>query len=167
MNPGTVVYVEDEEDDVFLVNYAFKEAGIPNALVAIPDGEVALDYLGGVGKYADRAAHPLPILLLLDINMPLVSGLDVLRWVRSQPALHTLPTLVLSSSSQTADIRAAYELGANGYLVKPSALEKLVVMVTAIRDYWLVQNQLPPPFIDVEGITRAEPPLKRGSTVPG
>ena len=167
MSAGTVLYVEDEEDDIFLVDHAFKQAGIPNALIAVPDGEVALEYLAGAGKYADRSEHPLPILLLLDINMPLVSGLDVLKWVRGQPSLRTLPTLVLSSSSQTSDIRSAYELGANGYLVKPSALEKLVSMVIAIRDYWLVQNQLPPPSTETGRMIMAAGPGKTNSTVRG
>jgi CheY-like chemotaxis protein len=148
MSPGPVLYVEDEEDDVFLVGHAFKEAHVPNQLISVSDGEAAMEYLRGNGKYADRSRYPLPILLLLDINLPLVSGLEVLKWVREQSLLRTLPALVLSSSSQTSDIRIAYELGANGYLVKPSALEKLLNMVTAIRDYWLFQNQMPPLPVD-------------------
>jgi DNA-binding response OmpR family regulator len=96
--------------------------------------------------YSNRSEHPMPILLLLDINMPLVSGLEVLEWVRSQKALRGVPALMLSSSSQASDIRRAYELGANGYLVKPSALAKLLSMVEAVRDYWLLQNQPLPEF---------------------
>jgi CheY-like chemotaxis protein len=148
MNSGAVLYVEDEQDDIFLVRHAFKQAGISNALIALADGEAALDYLNGRGMYSNRSEHPVPILLLLDINMPLVSGLEVLKWVRSHTALRALPALMLSSSSQPSDIRSAYELGANGYLVKPSALAKLLTMVESIRDYWLLQNQPPPDFED-------------------
>jgi CheY-like chemotaxis protein len=141
MNP--VLYVEDEEDDVFLLRHAFKEAGVANPLLSVPDGEAALEYLSGTGEYANRADHLVPLLLLLDINMPKVSGLEVLKWLRAQPNLRTLPTLILSSSAQDSDIRQAYELGANGYLVKPSALDQLLVLARAIRDFWLIHNHAP------------------------
>ena len=143
MNLSPVLYVEDEEDDVFLVRHAFKEAGVCHPLISVPDGEEALEYLGGVGKYADRAGYPVPSLLLLDINMPKLSGLEVLKWLRAQREYRGLPALVLSSSSQDADIRQAYAWGANGYLVKPSALQQLLRIAKAIRDYWLVHNQVP------------------------
>lgn len=144
MNPGPVLYVEDEEDDVFLVRHAFKEARVSSPLLSVADGEAALEYLSGAGKYCNRAEYPLPILLLLDINMPKVSGLDVLKWLRAQPCFRALPTLIVSSSNQESDIRAAYDLGANGYVVKPSALDQLLIIAKAIRDYWLVHNQTPP-----------------------
>jgi CheY-like chemotaxis protein len=149
MISGPVLYAEDEEDDVFLLRHAFKETGIPNRLLSVPDGEAALRYLSGSGEYSDRCSYPLPILLLLDINMPMVSGLEVLQWVRAQPDLRFLPVLILSSSSQNTDVRRAYELGANGYLVKPSALGGLINTSKAIRDYWLIQN-FPPPLGEAE-----------------
>jgi DNA-binding response OmpR family regulator len=114
----------------------------------LPDGEAAIAYLSGAVPYNDRSSHPLPMLLLLDINLPLVSGLEVLSWVRSQNAIAALPTLMLTSSCQPSDLTRAYEIGANGYLVKPSGLAKLSIMAQAIHDFWLVQNQPPPPFCD-------------------
>lgn len=146
MNSGVVLYVEDEEDDIFLVRHVFKEAGITHPIVSLSDGEAAIDYLKGAGQYADRLVHPLPILMLLDINLPLVSGLEVLTWVRSESAVAGLPIVMLSSSSQPADVKRAYQMGANAYLVKPSGLSKLLAMVQAIRDFWLLQNQPPPGF---------------------
>ena len=147
IHSGPVLYAEDEEDDVFLLRHAFQEASIPNPIVTLPDGEAAIDYLGGRGNFTDRSEHPLPILLLLDINMPLVSGLEVLEWIRAQDSsLRELPALIFSSSSQPSDIQRAYQLGANGYLVKPSGLANLAEMVRAVRDYWLVHNQVPPGF---------------------
>ena len=157
MISGPVLYAEDEEDDVFLLRHAFKEAGISNALTSVPDGEAALQYLSGSGDYSDRSRYPLPILLLLDVNMPMVSGLEVLQWVRAQPSLRLLPVLILSSSSQDSDVRRAYELGANGYLVKPSALEALLNTSRAIRDFWLIQN-FPPPAGDPQ-------PRRAGATL--
>ena len=146
MNSGVVLYVEDEEDDVFLLRHVFKEAGITHRIVSLADGEAAIDYLKGTGQYADRSAYPLPILLLLDINLPLVSGLEVLSWLRSESPVAGLPTIMLSSSSQPADVKRAYQMGANAYLVKPSGLARLLTMAQGIRDFWLLQNQPPPGF---------------------
>lgn len=144
MISGLILYVEDEEDDVFLLRHSFKQAGIANPLLSLGDGEAALEYLSGAGEYSNRADYPLPVLLLLDINLPMVSGLEVLKWLRAQPGYRVLPVLILSSSSQDSDIMRAYELGANGYLVKPSGLQKLVTLAHAIRNFWLEQNQMPP-----------------------
>jgi CheY-like chemotaxis protein len=146
MSPGVILYVEDEEDDVYLLRHVFKEAGIANPIVSVVGGEAAMDYLKGAGPYANRSDHPLPVLLLLDINLPLVSGLEVLAWLRSKSAVPALPTLILSSSSQPSDVRRAYQFGANAYLIKPSGLAQLLTMAKAIHDFWLVQNQPPPGF---------------------
>ena len=161
MNLNPVLYVEDEEDDVFLIRHAFKEAGVCHPLVWVPDGEEALAYLAGAGKYADRASYPSPSLLLLDINMPRLSGLEVLKWLRAQKEFRALPALVLSSSSQDADIRQAYQSGANGYLVKPSALRQLLKIAKAIQDFWLVHNQVPAFSRNVAAV-----PVEREDPVP-
>src|SRR4051812_10546785 len=99
MNGQPILYAEDEEDDVLFVQRAFKDAKILNPLVVVPDGLSAIDYLGGAGRYANRAEHPLPCLALLDFNMPQTSGLDVLKWIRTQPSVCTLPVIMLTSSS--------------------------------------------------------------------
>ncbi|HEY3863511.1 MAG TPA: response regulator [Verrucomicrobiae bacterium] len=138
-----ILYAEDEENDAFFMERAFNEAKIAHPLVVVPNGQEAIDYLDGIGAYADRARFPLPCLLLLDLNMPLKSGLDVLKWIRNQPAISTLPVIVLTSSLQDADIHRAYAQGANAYLVKPSAPNELVHMVKTIREFWLTQNRTP------------------------
>lgn len=140
----SILYAEDEEDDVFFVTRAFKQAGIMNPLVVVPDGQAAIDYLAGSGQYSDRAKHPLPCLALLDINMPAKSGLEVLTWIRRELVARALPVIVFSSSSQEKDIQLAYTRGTNGYLVKPGKPEDLVVMAKAIKDYWLNHNRALP-----------------------
>jgi CheY-like chemotaxis protein len=120
---------------------AFKQAGIANPLVIVRDGQEAIDYCGRSGRYADRAEHSLPCLVMLDLNMPKKSGLDVLKWIRAQPSICTLLVVVVTSSAHDADIHRAYIQGANAYLVKPARPEELVVMVKAIKDFWLAQNR--------------------------
>ena len=114
-------------------------------LVVVSDGNAAIDYLAGRGRYADRAVHPLPCLLLLDQKLPGCSGLEVLQWVRTQSPVCTLPVLLLSSSNFDGDVQAAYLLGANGYLVKPASFEETLAMAKAIKEYWLTFNRAPSP----------------------
>jgi len=138
-----ILCVEDDEDDAFILERAFVRAGIANPLVVVPGGKEAIEYLSGTGAYAGRALHPLPALVLLDLNMPGVSGLDVLKWIRATPNTATLVVIVLTSSSQDSDVNRAYIIGANGYLVKPTDLDGVTVMARAIKDYWLSQNRCP------------------------
>jgi DNA-binding response OmpR family regulator len=138
-----ILIADDDENQAFLTTRAFKQAGVPNPLIVVPDGAAAVSYLAGTGKYADRAAHPLPCLLMLDQKLPGRSGLDVLEWVRTKSPVCTLPVLLLSSSSFEGDVQAAYLLGANGYLVKPTEFEEMLAMAKAIRDYWLTVNRAP------------------------
>jgi CheY-like chemotaxis protein len=144
MNLKPILYAEDEEDDAFMVRKAFAKANIRNPLVVVPDGSDAIEYLSGTGPYSDRTAHPLPCLALMDISMPGTSGLDVLKWIRTQPALCALPVIMLTSSSQQSDIHRAYIQGANGFLVKPGSPNDLYAMAQAIKDYWLLQNRAIP-----------------------
>ena len=137
---GLILYAEDEEDDAFILQRAFRRAAIRNPLVIMPNGKMAMEYLSGTGLYADRGRHPVPCLVLLDLNMPGKSGLDLLKWIRAKPSTCTLVVLVITSSSQHADIHRAYLLGANGYLVKPGNQQELVTMAKAIKDYWLAHN---------------------------
>src|SRR5690348_14868056 len=134
---GTILLVEDERNDVFLLQYAFEAATITNALQVSEDGQQAIDYLAGTGKYADRARYPMPCLLLLDLKLPIKSGLDVLRWIHEQPQLRRLIVLVLSSSRNRNDVDAAYELGARSYLVKPLTMNARLELARAIKQYWL------------------------------
>jgi CheY-like chemotaxis protein len=142
MSLRPVLYAEDEENDAFFLKRAFKQAQIPNPLVVLPDGQAAIDYVSGTGLFTDRSQYPLPELLLLDLKMPKKSGLEVLTWIRQEPALSYLPVIILTSSMQEDDISQAYHHGANAYLVKPSDPDALQVMVRAIQDFWLKQNRI-------------------------
>jgi CheY-like chemotaxis protein len=143
MNSTPILSVEDEETDVMLLQHVLTKAGILNPLQTVKDGKAAKDYLAGEGPYADRQAHPLPGLMLLDLNLPYWSGIEVIEWIRKQPRLRRLPVVVFTSSSRPDDIARAYDAGANGYLVKPNAMADLTTMVLAVRDFWLVHNQFP------------------------
>jgi CheY-like chemotaxis protein len=138
---NVILYAEDDENDAFLIKLAWRQAGIPHGLVIVEDGKAAIDYLAGNGTYADRVKHPLPCLVLLDLNMPGISGIEVLKWIRTKPTTVALPVVMLTSSNQEADVHRSYVQGANGYLVKPSKLEDMVTMAKGIRDYWLVLNR--------------------------
>jgi CheY-like chemotaxis protein len=113
-------------------------------LHVVYDGEEALDYLEGKGQFSDRQQHPVPGLMLLDLNLPKKPGLEVLSWVREQPEFFTMPVIVLSASNQEVDVHRAYALGANAYLVKPTDVEKLADMMRTFRAFWLEQNTGPP-----------------------
>ena len=136
----TLALAEDNADDVFFLKRALKTAEIGNPLEILPDGRHALEYLGGAGRYADRRAHPPPRLLLLDLKLPLVGGFQVLEWVRARPETRCLPVIILTSSGQYKDVRRAYELGANSYLIKPSGADRMAGQMKAFRQFWLEQN---------------------------
>jgi CheY-like chemotaxis protein len=138
-----ILYAEDEDDDILLVRKAFEKAGVTNPIYTVIDGQQAIDYLSAKGPYADRKQYPLPGLLLLDLNLPLRSGFDILHWIRQNAQLKTM-IVICSSSGQWCDIERAYALGANGYIRKPSDFEKLVQLARSIKDYWLTNNE--PPF---------------------
>jgi DNA-binding response OmpR family regulator len=138
-----ILLIEDDENDVLFFRRAATKAGMINPVQVARDGQQAIDYLQGAGKFADRAEYPLPWLILLDLKLPFVMGLDVLKWIRQQSRLAPI-VLILSSSREETDIAEAYRLGANGYLVKPAQTSELGDMVKAVSDYWLEQNTPPP-----------------------
>jgi CheY-like chemotaxis protein len=140
---GTILLVEDEESDVFFMRQALQEVGMRNPLQVASDGQQAIDYLKGTGNFANREEFPLPCLVLLDLKLPRVMGLDVLKWIRQQPEVAAI-VVILSSSQEETDIATAYRLGANGYLVKPHDLNQLTDMAKSIKDFWLTQNTPPP-----------------------
>ena len=135
MNSFTILIVEDDAGDRELLRYAFGQSGMVVRLCEAADGEVAQAYLAGEGRYADRAAYPLPDLVLLDLKLPRKSGFEVLEWARRQAPFKTLPILVLTSSSETNDIDRAYALGANSFLVKNVDLDEMTKVVTSIGEY--------------------------------
>lgn len=138
-----VLIAEDDPSDIFLLKRAFALAEVPANLHFVRDGQEAIDYLEGGAAYKDRATHPLPDLLLLDLKMPRLNGFDVLQWLRRQPGLKRLLVTVLTSSDQPDDINRAYDLGANSYLLKPHNSSDLSALVAQVKRYWLDLNQQP------------------------
>ena len=148
MNMGTVkihlvLMAEDDDNDVFFLERAFKQAQIANPVHRVKDGEEALAYLKGEGQYSNREKFPLPHLMLLDLKMPRKNGFEVIQWVRQQPGLRRMPLVVLTSSKEDPDVNRAYELGANTYLVKPVTFDGLVEMMKTLNLYWLILAEKP------------------------
>lgn len=138
-----MLLVEDDENDIFFIKRAMADANIQNPLHLARDGQEAIDYLSGVGTFAERERHPLPCLLILDLKMPRKTGIEVLQWLQTQPALQSLPVVVLSSSAQRHDIDRAYELGANAFVVKPSGISERAELMRVIKEFWLRLNEPP------------------------
>jgi len=138
-----ILLVEDDPNDVFFLQYAFESAGITNPVQVLEDGQKAIDYLAGNGRFSERKKFPFPCLVLLDLKLPVKMGLDVLRWIQQQPDLQTLIVIVLTSSSDRVDIEEAYRLGARSYLVKPLSVDARLEMAKALKHYWLGVNQMP------------------------
>ena len=133
----TVLLVEDDLNDIFLVKRAFKMAQIQNPLQVVTDGQEAISYLRGEGKYANREHYPLPKLIVMDIRMPRKSGFEVLEAVKGESrVLRRIPVVIVSSSEDPADINRAYELGANAYMVKPVDFRAVEHLFESITHYW-------------------------------
>lgn len=139
----TILLVEDSPDDVLLIQRAFRKANLINPISVVDDGEKAIQYLSGAGAYADRASHPLPVLVLLDLKLPRKSGHEVLAWIKQHPSFKRIPVVVLTSSTETIDVNKAYDLGANSYLVKPVGFDDLFAMIKTLQPYWMIMNQKP------------------------
>jgi CheY-like chemotaxis protein len=143
MGSTTVLHVEDDPNDALLLQHACRKAGASLHLESVTDGEDALAYLRGVDHFTDREQHPLPSLVLLDLKMGRLNGFDVLTWMRKEEKFKRVPVVVLTSSNHDADVKRAYDLGANSYLVKPVNFDALVELVQAIQHYWFKLNQRP------------------------
>lgn len=139
----TILLVEDSEDDVFFMQRAIRLSEVKINLQVARDGQMAVDYLGGVREFADRKTYPIPSLVLLDLKLPKVLGLDVLRWIRSRTELQTIPVVILTSSGERADLERGYRLGANSFMVKPSNADDLLGLSKCLSDYWFKYNILP------------------------
>jgi len=129
MPTAPLLLVDDDEHDLFLLQRALKKAGITLPYEIADNGEEAIQYLSGVGRFADRNAFPLPEAIFLDLKMPFVSGFEVLEWIRLQPALSGIPVFVLTGSSVERDRQRALALGAKAYLVKPPTPEMLLQLL--------------------------------------
>ena len=144
MNNKTILLIEDNPSDIDLTKRALEKGHILNNLVVASDGQEALDYLLCSGAYAGRDITDLPALTLLDLKLPKVSGLDVLRQIRAEACTHRLPVVILTSSREEQDMAASYDLGVNSYIRKPVDFEQFVHSVGQLGLYWLVLNEPPP-----------------------
>jgi two-component system response regulator len=140
----TLLLIEDNPDDVELTRRAFARINITNQLVVITDGEAALDYLLGTGAHAGREPRDLPSAVLLDLKLPKISGLDVLRRIRAEEATKRVPVIILTTSREPRDIATSYDLGANSYIRKPVDFGQFVEAARQLVLYWLGLNELPP-----------------------
>ena len=138
-----ILLVEDNPDDVELTLEALRSNHVQNEVVHAWNGVEALDYLFGTGTYDGRDTSDQPVLVLLDLNLPKVGGIEVLRRMRGDPRTRMLPVVVLTSSKEDVDVRRAYALGANTYLAKPVALDGLIEMVRTLGLYWFLTAQRP------------------------
>lgn len=142
-DPGSILYVEDDERDVELTLGALEQHHLANAVTVVGDGEQALDYLYRRGRFHERSTRD-PVLVLLDLKMPKVDGFEVLRQLKSDARLKTIPVVVLTSSREETDLIASYQLGVNAYVVKPVDFEQLVGAVRDLGLFRLVVNEPPP-----------------------
>jgi len=140
---STILVVDDCEDDCILLEQAFLKANIRNPLLMMRDAHEAVRYLAGQDRYANRGAHPLPALILLDLQLSGMDGYSFLRWMREDPALDMIPVVVLTGARSDSAIGRAYAFGANSFLVKPGTFEELVVMVEALSAYWIRLAAIP------------------------
>jgi two-component system response regulator len=144
MDDSMILLVEDDPNDEELTRRALKKNNIQNALTVVRDGAEALDWLFGRGQYAGRDLNVLPQVILLDLKLPKVSGLEVLRAIRDDPRTKRLPVVLLTSSKEEQDVAAGYELGANSYVRKPVDFGEFAEAVRQVGVYWLILNEKAP-----------------------
>ncbi len=144
MENKIILLVEDNPDDVALTLRAFKQNNIFNEVIVTRDGEEALDYLFGAGKYKDRDTKNLPVVILLDLKLPKKNGLEVLKEIRENKLSRLIPVVVLTSSKEESDLIQSYHLGANSYVRKPVDFNDFVAAAKVLGLYWLLWNEPPP-----------------------
>jgi CheY-like chemotaxis protein len=140
---STILLVEDTPSDATLIRRGFEKTRVLNPIVWVKNGQEALAYLIGLGQYADRIKYPLPALVLLDLDLPEMSGFELLQWKRTQPTIRRIPVVVLTIDNAASTVNAAYDLGANSYLVKPGDPDEIMRIVKIIQEYWLGLNEPP------------------------
>lgn len=144
MNRKIILLVEDNPQDEMLILRALKKSNLANQVDVVRDGQQALDYLFAAGDFADRAASPLPTVMLLDIGLPRLSGLEVLARLRTDPRTELLPVVILTSSDEERDRLKSYESGANSFVRKPLDFAEFAETVARLGIYWLATNEAPP-----------------------
>jgi CheY-like chemotaxis protein len=143
MNDIEILFAEDSQDDAMLTMRALKKSGFANRVHHVKDGAEALDFLYGTGLYAERNSQEKPKLILLDLKMPKVSGMEVLEKVKKDPEFSAIPVVILTSSKEDPDIQKAYSLGANSYIAKPVESDNFFNAIKEIGLYWIILSQLP------------------------
>lgn len=144
MKPSNILLVEDNPKDEMLTLRSLKKCNVANEIVVVRDGAEALDYLFCTGDYAERDIEDLPAVVLLDLNLPKIGGLEVLRRIRADGRTRLLPVVILTSSDEEKDMIASYELGANSYVCKPVSFGDFSRAVADLGRYWLITNEPPP-----------------------
>jgi CheY-like chemotaxis protein len=144
MNNACILQIEDEANEVSLLQRAFMQVGISNPIQVATDGQMAIEYLSGLGVYANRAKYPLPRLILLDLKLPRLSGREVLEWLRAQPGLNKVVVIVFTSAQYVGDVGLAYELGANSFILKPTDFSEYLEIARLLKGWWLRHNVFPP-----------------------
>lgn len=145
MNELEILLVEDNRDHAELALHSFNRHRLANKVHVVYDGEEALDFMFAEGAYADRAAMSLPKLVLLDLKLPKLDGVDVLRRIRGDPRTRLVPVTVLTTSEEERDLVETYELGVNSYIVKPVDFKQFTDAIATVGMYWLILNRPPPP----------------------
>lgn len=143
-----ILMADDDADDRMMANDAFEESRLGNELRFVEDGEELMDYLLRQGKYVDPESSPRPGLILLDLNMPRMDGREALKIIKSDPDLHSIPIIVLTTSSSEEDITRTYDLGVNSFITKPVTFEGLVDVIKKTGWYWLQIVELPTHYKD-------------------
>jgi len=143
VRPINILLVEDNEDHVMLTVRALKENGLANRIDVVKNGEEALDYIYNRGEFLDKDKYPLPELMLLDIKLPKIDGLEILDIVKNDDDLKSLPVIMLTTSENEKDIIKAYSTGANSYITKPVSFNKFMEKLVDLNFYWVVTNTLP------------------------
>jgi CheY-like chemotaxis protein len=138
-----ILLVEDDSNDILFIERAFRRSKLENPVQVVRDGDEAVAYLSGEGKYADRNVYPLPGMILLDLKLPRRSGLEVLTWLRQQPVIKRIPVVILTSSKENIDVNRAYDIGVNSYLLKPVDYNALNEMIETLNSFWLKLNCYP------------------------
>jgi len=147
MKPRIILLVEDNPSEVGLTQRAFAKSHVANEMVVAEDGQEALDYLFAGGKFTGRDISETPALVLLDLKLPRVDGLEVLRRVRADERTRRMPVVILTTSKEEQDVAQSYDLGANSYIRKPVDFKQFEESVERLGQYWLVMNEPPPPIV--------------------
>ncbi len=146
MEKGIILLVEDNPDEVDLTLRAFKKSNVTNQVIVAKDGVEALDYLHGTGLFAGRDVKELPVVVMLDLKLPKISGMEVLKNIREADSTRLVPVVILTSSAEQKDVVEGYKLGANSYIRKPVDFEQFIEAVKVLGLYWTLWNETPSPL---------------------